>query len=129
MVEHFLPYFLKLDRGAETEGKERTSFLVELHARLREGLHGQVVVASSTAHEHPWNGEENESTEYGWIWRWIRHLTVGRLGRAVQHAKLWLLHWGADADGVEHLEIVVSSANLTRAGLQRPVAGGLAGLS
>jgi hypothetical protein len=41
-------------------------------------------------------------------------LTVGRNRKAVQHAKLWLLHWGAaDADGAEYVEIVVSSANLT----------------
>ena len=45
----------------------------------------------------------------------IRCLTVGSRGRAVQHAKLWLLHWAAADDGVEYLEIVVSSANLTRA--------------
>ena len=56
------------------------------------------------------------SGTYGWIWRSIRHLTVGSRGKAVQHAKLWLLHWGAeDEDGVEYLELVVSSANLTRA--------------
>ena len=45
----------------------------------------------------------------------IRSLTVGSRGKAVQHAKLWLLHWGANDEGIEHLEIVVSSANLTPA--------------
>ena len=93
---------------------ERQYFLLELDQRLKQ-LHDHLVVVSSTAREEPADAEEGESGTYGWIWRSIRHLTVGRRGRAVQHAKLWLLHWVADEDGVEYLEIVVSSANLTRA--------------
>src|SRR5262249_7131383 len=89
--------------------------LLELNRRLTQ-LHGNLVVVSSTVREEPVDAEEGQSATYGWIWRSIRHLTVGIRGRAVQHAKLWLLHWGAvDNDGVEYLEIVVSSSNLTRA--------------
>lgn len=115
LAEHFLPYFLKLDRDSEAEGKERVSFLVELYSQLRDRLHGKLVVVSSAAREEPGEMEERDSGGYEWIGQSVRHLTVGRLGRAVQHAKLWLLHWGADADGVQRLEMVVSSANLTRA--------------
>ncbi|MFI5455026.1 MAG: hypothetical protein ACHRXM_06200 [Isosphaerales bacterium] len=60
--------------------------------------------------------DEGDSGTYEWIWRSIRRLTVGSQSKAVQHAKLWLLHWVAkDDNGIEYLELVVSSANLTRA--------------
>jgi hypothetical protein len=115
LVEHLLPLLLRLSREPDGEGVERQHFILDLDHRLKH-LHDRLVVISSTAHEEPTDSEETESGTYGWIWRSVRHLTVGRLRKAVQHAKLWLLHWGpADADGVEYLEIVVSSANLTRA--------------
>jgi hypothetical protein len=115
LAEHLLPLLLKLSREPDGEGTERQYFLLELDQRLKH-LHDHLVVVSSTAREEPADAEEGESGTYGWIWRSIRHLTVGSKGRAVQHAKLWLLHWGAaDADGAEYLEVVVSSANLTRA--------------
>lgn len=115
VVEHLLPLLLKLNREPNGEGAERPYFLLELDRRLKQ-LHDHLVVVSSTAREEPTDAEEGESGTYGWIWGSIRHLTVGSRRKAVQHAKLWLLHWGApDADGVEYLEIVVSSANLTRA--------------
>lgn len=115
LAEHLLPLLFKLNREPDGEGAERQYFLLDLDRRLKQ-LHNHLVVVSSTAREEPGDNEEGESGTYGWIWRCIRHLTVGSRGKAVQHAKLWLLHWGAeDADGVEYLEIVVSSANLTRA--------------
>lgn len=115
LAEHLLPLLLKLSREPDGEGVERQYFLLDLDRRLKQ-LHDQLVVVSSTAREEPGDAEEGESGTYGWIWRCIRPLTVGRNGKAVQHAKLWLLHWqAADADGTEYLEIVVSSANLTRA--------------
>ena len=115
LAEHLLPLLLKLSREPDGEGVERQYFLLELDRRLKQ-LHDHLIVVSSTVREEPGDAEEGESGTYGWIWRSIRHLTVGSHGKAVQHAKLWLLHWGAaDADGVEYLEIVVSSANLTRA--------------
>ena len=115
VAEHLLPLLLKLSREPDGEGTERQYFLLELDQRLKQ-LHDHLIVVSSTSREEPADAEEGESGTYGWIWRSIRHLTVGSKGKAVQHAKLWLLHWGAaDADGVEYLELVVSSANLTRA--------------
>ncbi len=115
LAEHLLPLLLKLGHEPDSEGAERLYFLLELDQRLKR-LHDHIFVVSSTAREEPADTEEGESGTYGWIWRSIRHLTVGSKGRAVQHAKLWLLHWGAaDADGAEYLEVVVSSANLTRA--------------
>jgi hypothetical protein len=66
--------------------------------------------------DEPGEPAQGADGTYGWIWRSIRPLTVGRRRHAVQHAKLWLFHWGAkDEAGVEYLEIVVSSTNLTRA--------------
>ncbi|MEI6172025.1 MAG: hypothetical protein WCQ45_06085, partial [bacterium] len=114
LVEHLLPILLKLGYEPDGEGAERQLFLCELDRRLKQ-LHDKLVVVSSTAREEPSDSEEVMSGPYEWIWRSIRHLTVGSRRRAVQHAKFWLLHWGAsEEDGREHLEIVVSSANLTR---------------
>lgn len=114
LVEHLFPLLLKLSREPDGERAERPYFLLELDERLKQ-LHDKLVVVSSTVREEPSESEESESGTYGWIWRSIRQLTVGKDRKAVQHAKLWLLHWGASGeDGVEHLEIVVSSANLTR---------------
>ena len=115
LVEHLLPLLLKLNREPGGEGAERQYFLLELDRRLKQ-LHDKLVVVSSTVREEPADSQENDSGMYGWIWRSIHHLTVGSRRKAVQHAKLWLLHWGAAGeDGVEYIEIVVSSANLTRA--------------
>jgi hypothetical protein len=115
LVEHLLPFFLNLSREPESEGVERQYFLLELDQRLKQ-LHERIVIVSSAAGEDPGESDEAESNMYPWIWWSIRHLTVGRRQKAVQHAKLWLLHWGVgDEDGTEYLEIVVSSANLTLA--------------
>lgn len=117
LVEHLLPAFLKLSREPDGEGSERQYFLLELDQRLKQ-LHGNLVVVSSAAREEPAATQDNGSGSYGWIWRSIRHLTVGRNGKAVQHAKLWMLHWGASDeadDGAEYMELVVSSTNLTLA--------------
>jgi Tyrosyl-DNA phosphodiesterase len=117
LAEHLLPVLLHLGREPQGEGTERQYFLVELHERLKQ-LHDKLVIVSSAAREEPedpQNPEAEESRAYPWIWRSIRSLTVGSRRKAVQHAKLWLLHWGANDEGIEHLEIVVSSANLTHA--------------
>lgn len=110
LAEHLLPILLKLGHEPADNGAEQKYFLLELDERLKQ-LHDKLVVVTSTMRDEPADSEETESSAYGWLWRCIRHLTVGRNHNAVQHAKLWLLHWGA-AD-VEYLEIVVSSANLT----------------
>lgn len=114
LAEHLLPLLLKLNREPESEGVERQYFLLELDERLKE-LHDRLVVISSTAREEPGDAETSDGGTYAWIWQSIRHLTVGRHAKAVQHAKLWLLHWGAaNENGDEFLEIVVTSSNLTR---------------
>jgi tyrosyl-DNA phosphodiesterase len=115
LVEYLLPLLLKLSREPDGEGAERQYFLLELDGRLKR-LHDRLLVVSSTAREEPGDADEEDSGTYGWIWRSIRRLTVGSQSNAVQHSKLWLLHWGAaEEDGAEYLELVVSSANLTRA--------------
>ena len=115
LAEHLLPLLLNLTREPDGDGAERKFFLLELDQRLKR-LHDKVVVVSSTLREEPLDPDVEETGAYGWIWRNIRHLTVGSQRKAVQHAKLWLLHWGApDGEGEERLEIVVSSCNLTLA--------------
>lgn len=117
LVEHALPLFLKLGHEPGGDGAERQYFLLELDRRLQQ-MHDRIVVISSTAREEP-TQEEVRDGAYQWIWRSIRHLTVGSRGRAVQHSKVWLLHWtSGQTAGAEYLEIVVSSANLTRAALK-----------
>jgi hypothetical protein len=114
LAEHLLPYFLKIGREPESEGVERQCFLLELSRRLTQ-LHGRLVVVSSMVREEPRDELEDVDEAYRWIWRSIQQRFVGRGGRAVQHAKLWLLHWGTvDNSGLEYLEIVISSSNLTR---------------
>ncbi|MFC7699469.1 hypothetical protein ACFQX9_22565 [Bradyrhizobium sp. GCM10028915] len=115
LVEHALPLFLKLGHEPAGDGAERQYFLIELDRRLRQ-MHDRIVVVSSNAREEPVEQDGGDSA-YQWIWRSIRHLTVGSRGRAVQHSKLWLLHWSSP-DGPDYLEIVVSSANLTLAALK-----------
>jgi hypothetical protein len=119
LAEHLLPLLLGVSREPDGEGAERQYFLLELDRRLKQ-LHDRLVVVSSTAREEPGDAKEGDSATYDWIWRSVRHLFVGKLGKAVQHAKVWLLHWGApDGDGIERLEIVVSSTNLTRAAFRQ----------
>jgi len=115
LVEHAFPLFLKLDHEPGGEGAERQYFLIELDRRLRQ-MHDRIVVVSSNARDEP-TQQEAGGGAYQWIWRSIRHLNVGSRGRAVQHSKLWLLHWSSP-DGSDYLEIVLSSANLTLAALR-----------
>ncbi len=110
LVEHLLPMLLKLEHEPQGDGREVQYFWLELDARLKQ-MHGQVTVVSSTVRDE----QSLESLAYQWIWHSIRRLTVGCQSKAVQHSKLWLLYWGAaDGEVSERLEIVVSSANLTR---------------
>jgi len=127
VVEHLLPLFLKLGHEHDGESAERQYFLLELDRRLQE-IHDRIVIVSSTAREEPPASDdrnERPGATYDWIWRSIRHLTVGSARKAVQHSKLWLVHWGsADADTDEYLEIVISSANLTRPAFQSQLQAG-----
>jgi hypothetical protein len=129
LAETLLPEWLALSHiPGDADALEQTSFSLELDARLKN-LHNRIVVISSTVREDPVEADVAAAAAvdeglYPWIWRSIRQLTVGKTGQAVQHAKLWLLHWeqpkkeneaNEDKGTREYLEIVVSSANLTRA--------------
>jgi hypothetical protein len=120
LAENLLPELLQLSHEADGETAERKYFSLELNDRLKQ-LHGRIVLVSSTQREEA-NPDEEAAGDgmYGWIWRSIRQLTVGKTGRAVQHAKLWLLHW-EHSEGGQYLEIVVSSANLTRAAFRQQI--------
>jgi len=120
LVESLLPELLKLNHEPDGDAAERSYFLLELDDRLK-GLHDRIVVVSSTLRESS-NDEETPAPDgiYGWIWRSIRHLTVGKTSKAVQHAKLWLLHW-VHPDGSQYLEMVVSSANLTGSAFRQQI--------
>lgn len=117
LAEHLLPVLLKIDRNPQAEGKGKQYFLLELDKKLKN-LHGRLAIVSSTVKDEPGESEDPEDLSYRWLWRSIIWRTVGRNGRnerAVQHAKLWMLHWGSrNEDESECLEIVISSANLTR---------------
>lgn len=121
LAEHLLPFWLKLTREPESEGAERQVFLMELDQHLKR-LHGKIVVISSMVRERGDDGTTPGSGDYPWIWRSIRQLSVGRTGDAVQHAKLWLLHW-EEENGDGSIEIVISSANLTMDALKNQIQG------
>ncbi|OIN90581.1 MAG: hypothetical protein AUJ20_13915 [Comamonadaceae bacterium CG1_02_60_18] len=125
LSETLLPEWLALSHmQGDADALEQASFSLELDARLKN-LHNRIVVVSSTLREDhvEAQGAAADDGLYPWIWRSIRQRTVGKTGQAVQHAKLWLLHWeqpknenkDQDKQNQEYLEIVVSSANLTRA--------------
>lgn len=119
LVENLLPILLKLNHQPDGEDAERSCFLLELDDCLKK-MHDRIVVVSSTLREE--SGEEEAAVRddmYGWIWRSIRHLTVGKKNKAVQHAKLWLLHWARN--GSEYIEIIVSSANLTSSAFKQQI--------
>lgn len=114
LAEHLLPLLLRLEHQPDSDRREQQYFLLELDRRLKQ-LHDKITIISSTQRDEPADIEDTEGMNYRWLWRSIRHMTVGSDQKAVQHAKLWLFHWGAgEDDNVEYLEIVVSSANLTR---------------
>jgi hypothetical protein len=78
LVEHLLPALLRTEREPDSEGLERQYFLLELHEKL-ERLHDRVVVVSSNAREEPVTGEGRDgAAAYGWIWRHVLTLVVGR---------------------------------------------------
>ena len=119
LAETLLPEWMGLSHvPGDSDALEQTCFSLELDARLKN-LHNRIVVVSSTLREDYAEADTAAVDEglYPWIWRSIRQLTVGKTGQAVQHAKLWLLHWVHPEQG-EYLEMVVSSANLTRSAFQ-----------
>ena len=116
LVEHLLPLLLRLDHESDSEGIERQYFFGELTHQL-EALHGQLVVVSSMSQME--DGEQ----DYPWLWRFVRPLAVGSTGKAMQHAKLWMLHWVAEEEDEQYLELVISSANLTLSAFKGQIQG------
>lgn len=104
LVEHMLPSLLGMSYSLSQEPEDRTMFFGELGTML-ESLHGRITIISS-----PPRANQADSP-YPWLWRHVSHFRVGAKSHAVQHAKLWAFHW--KVGDVEHLELRVSSTNLT----------------
>lgn len=105
LVERLLPDLLRIDASVDGNHREQQTFLGRLATQL-EALQTKLVVVSSMP-----QANEIGAPSYPWLWRHVHLLQVGLNESAVQHAKLWMLHW-ADEES-EQLELVVSSANLT----------------
>ncbi len=114
LAEQLLRSVLRIDRRASAELAEHRCFLIELLDRVME-LKDDITIISSTSRDEVSESPPDGATQYQWLLNLIRPLTVGRTGKAVQHAKLWMLHWACLGTNAEYLEIVVSSANLTYA--------------
>lgn len=116
LIEEYLPVWLGLENSYADEGIDRLRYFAELEDALRR-LKGRIAIVSSP-------GELGTSAE-AWIWNYIQRCEVGAKGAAVQHAKLWMFHRAAVTKGnPESLEVVISSANLTRDGLRGQIQAG-----
>ena len=116
LIEDYLPVWLGLENSYADEGKDRLRYFAGLEDALRR-LKGHFAIVSS-------GGEIGSSAE-AWIWNYIRRFEVGANGAAVQHAKLWMFHRASTTKGnPETIELVVSSANLTRDGLRGQIQAG-----
>lgn len=116
LIEDYLPVWLGLENSYADEGHDRLRYFAELEDALRR-LKGHFAIVSSA-------GEIGSSAE-AWIWNYIRRFEVGAEGAAVQHAKLWTFHRAPTTKGKpETIELVVSSANLTRDGLRGQIQAG-----
>ncbi len=104
LVEHLLPSLLAANRLVSHELNERALFFGELGTVLKD-YHGKLTVISS----RPKIGRA--VSQYPWLGRYVDHFMVGANSRAVQHSKLWALHWAGD--DTEQLDLYVSSTNLT----------------
>src|SRR5262249_9003642 len=78
--------------------------------------HGRLTVISSPPRS------AREDSQYPWLWRYVSHFIVGAESRAVQHAKLWAFHWKVNDE--EHLELRVSSTNLTTSAFKTQMQAG-----
>lgn len=115
LIESYLPQWLGLQGVCTEEGDDRLRYFAELEDAMRR-LKGRIAIISSPG--------ATRSSSDGWVWNYIRRYEVGAERQATQHAKLWMFHRAAaEAGGVQTLEIVVSSANLTRDGLRGQIQG------
>ncbi|RDI98956.1 hypothetical protein DVT68_10700 [Dyella solisilvae] len=115
LVEHLLPSLLGANHSPSQDLKERTLFFGEIGNAL-ERLRGRLTIISSPLYV------ARESSQYPWLWRYVSHFTVGAHSRAVQHAKLWAFHWKVKDE--EHLDLYVSSTNLTTSAFKTQVQAG-----
>jgi hypothetical protein len=115
LVEHVLPSLLGATYSLSQELQERTLFFGELGTAL-DALHGRLTVISSPPRS------ARKDAQYPWLWRYVSRFIVGAESRAVQHAKLWAFHWKGDDE--EHLELHVSSTNLTTSAFKAQVQAG-----
>jgi hypothetical protein len=119
LIEEYLPAWLGLKNAYVDEGADRLRYFTELERALR-GLKGHISIVSSVSSDGG-----IAATANAWIWNYIRRFEVGAEGAAVQHAKLWMFHRGPSKKGeLETIELVVSSANLTRDGLRGQIQAG-----
>jgi hypothetical protein len=114
LVEELLPRWFNLDREMSSDDAANRFFLVELAGELQR-RRGKLAIFSSAKVLGP------ESRH--WIWSHVARHFVGARGSVVQHAKLWLLY-RVDEDGVERLDIHISSMNLTRSAVREQVQAG-----
>lgn len=118
LSEDYLPAWLGLHNGYAEQGSDRMRYFAELEYELKR-LKQRITVVSSA-------GDAGSAAE-GWIWPYIHRLEVGAGRSAVQHAKLWLFHWvgtAGEEQSEELIELVISSANLTRSGLRDQLQSG-----
>lgn len=115
LVEHLLPSLLGTSYELSQDVHARTLFFGELGTTL-EALHGRLTAISSRPRK------PREEQPYPWLWRYVSHFRVGEPQNAVQHAKLWAFHWRVGDQ--DHLELHVSSTNLTTSAFKDQVQAG-----
>ena len=106
LVEDFLPEILGLDRRLTDDSNEY--FFAELNDKLKRS---NIAIISSFGKEI--------ANDYKRLLSPIKYYSTGLNEKAVQHAKLWLLHReSVEQNKSETLEIHVSSANLTKSAFE-----------
>lgn len=109
LAEDFLPEILRLDRRLSDDSNEY--FWAELYDKLKRS---NIAIISSFGKEI--------SNSYREIWRYIKKYSTGCDNKAIQHAKLWLIHReGIDNNGFGTLEMHVSSSNLTKSAFEKQI--------
>ena len=134
LVEHLLPSLFTLAREIGEAPETRSLYFGELAVRL-ERLHGKLNVFSSpVAAGQAEDPGSDRGNAYPWLWRYVDLFQTGAAGAAVQHAKLWMLHWIQSGEDVqdderqELLEIYVSSTNLTLSAFRDQLQAGWRGI-
>lgn len=110
-----LPQLAGIDRSENEEPDSRQWFIAEAMQAL-EPLKGRLTVITSPPVSRA------DSQDDTWLWHYVTPFTVGKEGPCIQHAKLWLLHWKSNIG--EHLQITVSSTNLTTDAFKHQIQGG-----